>query len=324
MHKLRLNSQSSAHITKQLTTTTSNNAIPLTKPSVTGSGPFAATPSIHPIGNPSNILSVALPQSSQFFINSNSLLGINGDLSHISSESINFFGHVYQLLKSSQSSNLIINGNSNYKVLGINKQSNWTIYNLNKIIGWSGTDIIFKPSTKSSSILEVDGNNGCLIINGGEFSKVTEVEVDQNSEILVNPNSLIAIDSATNGIEPLIITPNKYKLHTLEHTIHWPRSIVQPIKEFNRSIGNYMKKSSDTIKNVFNPIAPYTAPFLHLLSSSWNYIYSHINGRFIRSRPIFYKIQGPSKILIDNEPVISNNKIFTNNEINYIFAKQNS
>ncbi|KAI5955225.1 hypothetical protein KGF54_001786 [Candida jiufengensis] len=305
---------------RSLTTTSTDSAIPISKPKVTGSGPFAEFPNFKTIGNPSNILSVSLPQSSQFYINTSSLLGINGDLDSITYKSFNFFGKFFQILKSSKSSNLIINGNLNYKILKINKESNWSIYNINKIVGWSRGSLQFTPKN-DTSILQVKGS-GNLVINGGEVSKILEFEIDPKSEILINPISLIAINSANTTLEPTIITPNKYELHTLDHTFEWPSWLVQPIKNFNKSVREVSKKTWKPVKDTFEPVAPYLRPVSQFLGKIWNFLYSHINGRFIRAKPIYYKIQGPSKILIDNELMIPNNKMFTSKEINYIFSKQ--
>lgn len=299
-------------------------SISLDPPQVTGAGPFAARPHFHAIGHPSTILSITLPQSSSIYISQSSILAANVELNTIEKETALLYGVPYQQLKATEASNLLIHEQSHYRVLDAAKQ--WTVFDSRRIIGWTGSDVEF--SGKLSAFSASGDYNSVKISGKGHIvlddasSTIFNLQIEPNNEILINPNALIAINTgAMPHLKPQVLTPGTYELHKLDLPhFDWPRWIVNPIKQAQASISGFWNQLNP--RRVLDPIGSYWEPIKRQFSKMWHWVYVKINGRLIRRNPIYFKVTGPAEILIENQQMVANNKMFSSEEITKLF-KQN-
>lgn len=301
-------------------TTSTPQSITFEKPRITGAGPFAARPRFHAIGHPSNVLSISLPQSSSIYISQSSTLAANVELSTIQSNAKSLYGVVYQQLKSTESSNLLVHGQSHYRVLDAALQ--WTVFDSQRIIGWTGSDVEFKGLALQTSHNSVElSGKGHIVLDG--TSEILNLQVEANDEVLINPNALIAVNTtARANLKPEVLNPGTYELHKLELPhFDWPYWITNPIKQIRATADQLLHQLNP--RQILDPIAPYWTPVQRQFSKLWHWIYIKINGRLIRRNPIYFKITGPADILIDNQQMLTNNKMFTSKEITKLFKQQN-
>lgn len=300
LSKLKLSS--SQDISKEI----SNDNLP----KVTGNGPFIELPSFKPLGNPSDLLNITLPQSSKLSIRNGTIIGINGDLKNLSSVPQILHKTEYQELKSNSSVSLLINGGmNNYSIIEVNSiEDKWTILNDKNIIAWTGFNCRLKPIEllERCNSFQTDGK-GIIIVNGEE--QLFDVTLSHNEQILINPNSLIASNSSISystlnrpWTEPLKFTRN-FQLPTIFHSyINSFRSFIS--SQYSRII------TSLGIINQMEILKRYYNSFKQFIT------YNVINKFY--NKPIYFKITGPGRLLLDNNVHLTNRKNFTKKEINDI------
>ncbi|CAG90810.1 DEHA2G17622p [Debaryomyces hansenii CBS767] len=300
LSKFKLNS--SQDISKEL----SNDNLP----KVTGNGPFIELPSFKPLGNPSDLLNITLPQSSKLSIRNGTIIGINGDLKKLSSVPQILHKTEYQELTSNSSVSLLINGGmNNYSIIEVNSiEDKWTILNDKSIIAWTGFNLQLKPIEllERCNSFQTDGK-GIIIVNGEE--QLFDITLSPNEQILINPNSLVASNSSISystlnrpWTEPLKFSRN-FQLPTIFN------SYINSFKSFISSRYSRIIISLGII-NQMKILRSYYHSFKKLI------IYNVINKFY--NKPIYFKITGPGRLLLDNNVHLTNRKNFTKKEINDI------
>ena len=298
----KLKRNSSQDISKEI----SNDNLP----KVTGNGPFIELPSFKPLGNPSDLLNITLPQSSKLSIRNGTIIGINGDLKNLSSVPQILHKTEYQELMSNSSVSLLINGGmNNYSIIEINGiEDKWTILNDKNIIAWTGFNLQLKPIEllEKCNSFQTNGK-GIIIVNGEE--QLFDITLSPNEQILINPNSLIASNSSISystlnrpWTEPLKLSRN-FQLPTVFRSY---------INSFKSSISSQYSKIiiSLGIINQMKVLKSYYNSFKQFIT------YNLINKFY--NKPIYFKITGPGRLLLDNNVHLTNRKNFTKKEINDI------
>lgn len=335
-------------VTSNLTTSTipsvtsnNTNSIYIDKPLGTGAGPFVELPKFKTIGNDGNLLQVVIPKSSSNLniqFNSNSIIGINGSVTEnldlqVKNKYIPISGSIeYQELITNNDNdlNLFIQGN-NYKLIELNKsQSPWIFLRDENLVGWiENFKLDFQPVEilQKFKSLQVKGT-GYILINGGNCNDVIELNLNANEEILINPNSLIAINGNNiNDVSFQLIPHDKlfeFKLPQIPSLPSLPlthgirNKLLDPVKSMVQNLKvkyqNLLSTTNDMISQ-----NEYMKSLMNWVIKSYQYIYSKLfyntEGFLLRRNPIFMKIKGPVKILMNNKHVTNNNKLFTNKEI---------
>ena len=227
---------------------------------------------------------------------------------------------MYQCLKSSEAANVLVHGQSQYRVLEVGL-NDWTVFDSRRIIGWTGTDVKFQglaPQTSHRSV-SISGR-GAVVLDS--TSEIFNLQVDANDEVFINPNALIAINSKDlSTLRPEVLNPGTYELHRLEIPhFDWPSWVtnyVEKMRAMRHQIWSHLNP-----RQFLAPIAPYLSPVKRQLQKLLHWVYVKINGRLIRRNPIYFKVTGPATILIDNQQMLANNKLFTSREITTLFKNQ--
>ena len=339
-------------LNRSLTTNNSstvNNSITIDKPLGTGSGPFIELPRFKTLGKDGNLLQVIIPQSSSNLniqINSNSIIGVTSN-DGIDLNFQNKFlpidnGLEFQELSTTNTNNelnLLIHGNNNnnYKLIELTKKQikPWILIKDENLIGWIEN---YKLEFQSIDILQnfkslqIKGN-GYILINGTNEG-VIDLNLGKNEEILINPNSLIAINGNNNDISYQLIPhiglldnkfpkisliPSKFAFKLPTHGI-WG-NLFNPIKKFIKDNQDNYNKLVKTTKQQLS-LNQYINLIGNYIIKIYEFIYSKLfynsEGFLLRRNPIFIKIKGPARIIMNNNHVINNNKIFTIKEIKSI------
>ncbi|KAK6454975.1 uncharacterized protein RJT20DRAFT_136142 [Scheffersomyces xylosifermentans] len=310
------------------------------KPQFTGGGPFVELPSFTPIGSPSKLLNISLPQSSKLSIRSGSMVAINGDLQKVKS-STRFLTSTtdYQELESATPVSLVINGNNgNYSIIEIhNPNEEWVVLNHDNIIAWTGFGFKLEPISlfQKLSSFKTSGK-GVLVVNGD--NELFAIEVPSNEEILVSPQSLIATTVKPNV--QILKRDNKY-LTPIESTpilrslrfprITFPRhgvlgSITMSIESFTRSLRANILKGLETsgMRSGYASLKQFLAPVGHYLHVFYDKSKLFLIDRAIKTSPIYFKITGPARLLVNSvgESHTGNRRTFTKREIEAIFNRR--
>ncbi|CAK9441240.1 uncharacterized protein LODBEIA_P51090 [Lodderomyces beijingensis] len=317
-----MTSRWSSRATSRALATLATPVVPLTRPQVTGAGPFRAYPKFAPLGEPSTLLSISIPQSSQIYISQSTIVGLNGHLENIRAETRSVFGAPFQRLQADGgASNVVVSGRSNYTVLDV--ADNWTVHDTSRIIGWAGDEVRLttEKSVTQNGLVRFSGF-GSLVIDGD--SEIFKMDVRENEEVYLNPRAFIAVGrgATKEGVDVAasLLPYAKYELHTLDlQHFHWPRAVVDPVVKLRRQIRRQLAAFNKWQKSYQEYLLPYLTPMFDFLGRVAQSIYNYVNGRLIRRKPIYVKIQGPCSVLLDNHRMFSNNKVFTNAEIDEVF-----
>lgn len=356
---LKYSSLTKSSIRPIITSSTTNqqailnsSTITIDKPLVTGSGPFVEVPKFKPIGNPAKILQVVLPQSSKLNVRSisNSIIAIDNSSTDQAPDNEAFIVNNkhsvidYQEIYSKCDLNLIIQGNNenNFKLIELKNQQlksqdDWIILQDYNLIGWIDN---FKLNIESIDLLDkfsslkVNGN-GYVLIDGGS-NEVYELDLDENEDMLVNLNSLIAINKPSSIS---LATDLKYQVIPYFNGIYNPISSYVRIPKFSipkygitSEVFNPIRKSIDTLANNYKKFVQNIKTeadkyhWLNIIRANttkiYQYIYSKLfynsEGILLRRNPIFMKIKGPAKLIMNNNETINNNRLFTFKEIKSI------
>ncbi|RLV96178.1 Altered inheritance of mitochondria protein 24 mitochondrial [Spathaspora sp. JA1] len=280
----------------------------ISKPLVTGNGPFIDLPKFTPIGN--SLLNISLPKHSTLNIrhhddsSSSSLLAINGDIHDIVSTNTD----QYQQLKANNPVSLVINSNS-YSI--IDTKEDWIILNDANLIAYTGYNFNITPISILNKFNSVKTKgNGTLVLNDNLFN----LELSSSEEILINPNALVA---TTSEIKYKILE----KSNSSKKSWSLPKYGIFGSILNNRFFDKINQYRTDiTSKLTANNLTVYTRPVILGIKKliDWIQLYA---STIIKRKPIYIKIKGPGKLLINNNPGVSNSQVFTRSEIKTIYNK---
>mmetsp|Transcript_5763 Transcript_5763/g.6917 ORF Transcript_5763/g.6917 Transcript_5763/m.6917 type:complete len:328 (-) Transcript_5763:104-1087(-) len=279
-------------------------------PKGTGKGPFIELPTFKPLGNPSDLLNITLPQSSKLSIRNGTIIGINGDLKNLTSVPQILHKTEYQELMSNTSVSLLISGGmNNYSIIEVNSiEDKWTILNDKNIIAWTGFNLQLNPIDvlEKCNSFQTNGK-GIIVVNGEE--QLFDITLNANEQILINPNSLIAYNSSISyatlnspWTQPLSFF-RKFQFPTIA------QSFIGSIKSFigsqySRVITSLgINDQMNVLKNYYNSVKQFVT--FNIINKLYN-------------KPIYFKITGPGRLLLDNNNHIPNRKNFSKKEINDI------
>ncbi|KAG7666028.1 uncharacterized protein J8A68_000458 [[Candida] subhashii] len=323
-----------------------NTTIPINeKPLVTGNGPFVELPKFQPIdpNHPNSLLVISIPQASRLTIkNESSIIGINGDFNNLTNESCGEYSSVY----SNSAVSVLINGNNRqYSIIDVQEPlEEWIVLNRENVIAWSG---FLKPNFSTllpHQLLYLSiwtFGRGKLVVNGD--NELFNVELKQGEEILVNPNSLIAVNNP--NIEINILGRGK---DAGEETVG--TRIGRSVTEWNfpkinlpkygimGSIFNSFRSIATRIEQAYlelfemlgvakffrsirlNSITYNVRKYLYDLGDYVNFkLLKYLINRARNRNPVYFKVKGPAKLLMNNSHYSRN--IFTSKELNDIFNK---
>ncbi|RCK62881.1 Altered inheritance of mitochondria protein 24, mitochondrial [Candida viswanathii] len=311
-----------------------DNYISIDKPLVTGSGPFIELPKFKTVGDQSNLLQIIIPQSSSNLniqINSSSIIGING----YATEGTDFvFKNKYipgglefqELTTTGTDLNLLVQGNS-YKLIELAKGgAPWTLLRDENLIGWiENYKLEFQPVEVLAKFKSLKiGGSGYVLING--VHDVLDFNLAPQEEILINPNSLIAISNSEGSPElSYQLIPHgifDFKLPKLPN-VSLPThgilgNVFNPIKDFLRDIKNKYRTFVQSNRDVIY-LNEYVTKAIEAVAKTYGYVYSKLfyttDGAILRRNPIFLKVKGPARIIMNNSEVVNNNQVYTIKEI---------
>lgn len=307
-------------------------------PQGTGRGPFIELPHFKPLGVPSNLLNITLPQSSNLSIRNGSIIAVNGELNQMTSEHKLLSAKTgYEEITTHGAVSLIVNGVTshrnydieNYSIIKIedNKES-WTILNDDSLIAWSGYNMKLSPTRwlDKFNSFKTEGK-GIIVVNGS--NQLYDITLAENETLLLNPNSLIA--STMSTFETEILRRNTKFLEILPISLQklligfWsglktpftkmglPQLISTNFNKLRVSFDDKFEKLVDdwSFKSTLSTGAKYMHRFLHSIRLS-------LFALFAR-KPIFFKFKGPGKLLVNNDRVVANERIFSKQEIEDIY-----
>lgn len=284
----------------------SNDNLPI----VTGNGPFIELPSFKPLGNPSDLLNITMPQSSKLNIRNGTILGINGDLKNLSSVPQILHKTEYQELTSNSSVSLLINGGmNNYSIIEVNNiDDKWTILNDENIIAWTGFNLQLNPIEvlEKRNSFQSDGK-GIIVVNGEE--QLFEITLGSNEQMLINPNSLIAYNST---IDYATLKNPWTQPFQFVRNLQLPAILHPHINSFKSFLSKRYLRLVTSL-GIHHQINTFT--------HHWNTLKMFVRFNIINklyNKPIYFKITGPGRLLLDNNNHSRNGKNFTKKEINDI------
>jgi uncharacterized protein (AIM24 family) len=296
------------------------------KPKFTGNGPFVELPTFSSIGEPSKLLNITLPESSLLNIRDGSMVVINGEINGMQSVTKELAAGIeYQALRSSSPASLVINGNNkNYSVIRIENEE-WFILNGESIVAWTGFDLELLAVRKLGKFTSFQSKGkGVLVVNGE--NNLVDLQLESGDEIWVSPSSFVA--SSTPGLEFGIVESETILGNTSFRMpkIHLPRYLL-PREGLAGSVSNQIRSVNSQIKSKYSQlIEAISSP---QISNTWNITkpYLRNTSHFIqlnlinslRTKPIFFKIQGPGRLLLSNSKMATNRYTFTKEEIQTIF-----
>lgn len=291
-------------------------------PSVTGGGPFIELPTFKPLGSPSNFLNISLPPSSTLNIRSASLIAVNGILGDIESQfkllSKSFW---YQEIRLRSPASIMLTGSasrvSNYSVIEISKGDLWEIMDAEDLVAWSGYDLESSPQDRGQKkSLKFEGS-GYIVVNG--HNQLIDIELLKNEELLINPKSLIA--SNINDLK-LVNFPQTGLSQILQSLalpkLTAPEPLAVPIQRFVGGLrSSYRQRKTVMLTNLgiieqYHYAREKLRSFLNLMKELTKI---NVEALVIKRSPIFYRISGPGKILINDRCQEPNRKAFSKKEI---------
>lgn len=293
------------------------------KPMFTGAGPFIELPRFTAIGNPSNLLNITIPSSSYLNIKSGSLVAVDGDLNGLTSSRQLLTSNVdYQQLYAENAASVIISGNNHYSIIKVNKTENWKVIDSNNIIAWSGFTLELKPIEIFQKFFSFQTLGlGTLIVQGS--NQLFEIDIDNNEELIINPNSLIATNSPTIKFAPLNNSRinwsylNKWKLKTFNN--RGLQIVSSYLKQFANYINNIFVQTG--VNGVFSPVSKYYHLIIDQMKSGLDFITLNFIHPY-SSKPIYLYIKGPCKLLLNNIHTTKNRSVFTKQEIHHTFQNK--
>ncbi|CAH6723807.1 hypothetical protein CLIB1444_20S01178 [[Candida] jaroonii] len=288
----------------------------------TGNGPFIELPHFSPIGNPTNLLNVKLPQSSNLNIRLGSLIAVNGDLKHLSTVNRKLSESTYfQILQCQEATSLIIGGKlkpnrqNHYKLIDIDYRDQWMVYNDENLIAWTGYNFElnkFEFLDRWSSFKT--SGKGIILVNDG--NEIMELDVLEGEKVIVDTNSLIASNNLPSRFS---ILKNDSKLPPLPK-ISWPFTAPQFLKRFNNYLAIQTKKTIENmgLSSTVGDINFVMRRIKYFFQNGLLFLQLNVINKLFR-KSIMIEFQGPCKVLTSSNATAPNGKNFTKEEINKIF-----
>lgn len=322
---------------------TSSKAIPVINelsnenlPNGTGRGPFIELPKFKAIGEPSNLLNIQLPKSSSLNIRNGSIVAINGELSAIKSEPKLLSGSTrYQQLFTEAPVSLLVNGTlsnkkqiENYSIINVEeKGEEWTILNEESLIAWTGLNLELVPTTTFDkfSSLKTTGK-GVVVVNGK--NQLFDITLANNETIIVNPNSVIA--STIKTFYPQILKNNTVFTEIIPESVprlfrlaKKPLNYIPPV--FSITINKKLQDAKTATKNGYQSgvkslgIEQYLLAVRNVWRALVQFVRLNVLVYLAKRKPIYFRVTGPGKLLINNDKLVANLVLFTKEEIDSMY-----
>lgn len=214
--------------------------------------------------------------------------------------------------------------------LELKKEDNWRFFNSANLIGWYGDLAI----AKHKKLISVQGE-GDLVLKG--VGQTYTVNLDQNESIYLNPTSLIGFNSHTSGpagASSSVIgaaasaiagrgssSDEFYKLHTSKLNLELPKLKwvdylkIAGLKQYHR-----LRKLLDPkyeVQASESTAGGNSNAVVAALKSAGAKISQLYQAYFYKNK-VFYKITGPSTVLIQNHSE-SVSRVFTRSELDDIY-----
>ncbi|KAG7195906.1 uncharacterized protein KQ657_002291 [Scheffersomyces spartinae] len=255
-----------------------------------------------------------MPQSSTVNIRDGALLAINGELEDI--ESICNQG--FQEISARSAVSLVVKNNGTYSLIeNRNKQEQWVIFKQQSIIAWTGYDIELSPKKIFAKWLSYQSlGKGYIVLSGDE--ELVEVDLkDKDQYMFINPGSLVA----TNGDISTITMEYHHNTNTVKQYL----SKLLPSFKVPRMgiMGGIVKSMSDTWQTFIQPVTSSDIWKKMSRTSSTVYHWLKLNV-YVRvvARPMYLKMVGPGKVLLDGGQLLKSNGYFSKQEILRAYEKK--
>ncbi|EGV61495.1 hypothetical protein PSN45_000169 [Yamadazyma tenuis] len=281
----------------------------------TGNGPFIELPEFEPLGNPTNLLSVKMPQSSNLSIRHGSLIAMNGDLAGVSSVSRKLSDSFkFQVLQSESAVSLIVGGKmkpnrmNNYTLLHISdKSETWTVFNDSSVVAWTGYGLEIEPTHVLSrwNSVKTIGKGHVLVSDG---NKMLEIDIPEHESVFVTPNSLVAstVEPVFRTIQTFNVLPKMPQL-----SLRWktPRFVANAYARAVERLG---------AQNVVAEVSRSATRFKYHINNVVLFVRLYVVNR-VFGKPIWAQISGPSKLLVSTNEQVRGERVFTKQEIEDIY-----
>lgn len=278
-------------------------------PKVTGGGPFIELPKFEPLGISGAILSVQLPKSGILNIRTASIVALNGDVSDMETK-LNFLnpGIWYQSLRSRSAASVLLSGqHSNFLLLNTVKGENWVFEDADSVVAWSGTDLSITPRIKDGSqqaSLHCEGS-GSLIVKCSQT--LFEVDIYAGEQILVSPSALVAsnVPHSAKISLPLVgsFVPLKPLLTLLTKVSQISKFITSHVSNLCKSSMMKLRPELQLLANADqSSMARYLSKLVKFIHSIHNLLQTHL----LAHHPLYYVVNGPSRILVTDKPQMNN------------------
>ncbi|CUM62956.1 uncharacterized protein PRCAT00000516001 [Priceomyces carsonii] len=303
------------------------------KPTGTGRGPFIELPHFKPLGSPSNLLSVTLPQHSRLNIREGSIVAVNGNIDGLATNRKSLTTHTpYRELLSESSVSLVISGQKyNYSMISIDKKDEeWLILDDQNIIAWTGFNFELSPVSlyKRFKSFQTKGK-GVIVVNGS--NQLFDITLDLEEELLLNPTSLIATNSRpeleilqTKGFFRRIFLLPEGSMHSFIsriRSVELPKLSLPVPRRFLDRLSKHLASWSPKEYNYPEALKK-TKPIFIFMGSLISWARLRIVNRLAHHSAVFLKIKGPAKLLVHNSRAVPNQKFFTEQEIEAIFSSK--
>lgn len=288
------------------------------RPKITGNGPFIELPKFEPIGSPSDLLLISMPQTSRVNVRDGALLAVNGNLEDIETTS----NQGFQEISAGGALSLVIKNNGTYSLIeNQNKDTKWLILKQLSIIAWSGYDLELQPKKVHDKWLSYESTGkGYIVLSGTE--ELVEFTLKDKEEIIVNPGSLVATNGDTSLISVQSIWgPSSHLLVLLKQYLPELPRFKLPTVGISGGIVNSVKS---TLSKFWNTV---TEPLRVVADSEiWQNSVKYSSAVYgwlklnvyvrIAAKPMYLKLVGPGKVLVDAAQLLkSNSGYFSNHEI---------
>lgn len=297
-------------------------------PAVTGNGPFIDLPTCEPLGNPGSFLNINLPLSSIINIRTTSLIAINGNLEDIENQTkVLPEGFSYLEVRLKTPASIILTGSSssvsNYSVIDVKKGDSWSIINSKNLVAWCGYDIQLKQSSKRKEKSVSCEGTGLLVVNGRH--QLFDLELTENEELLINPNSLVASNIEAQELVSFPETSVSRWLRSFSAPkIKLPPTIANPLSRLLSKVSSTYAQSKKTIITSLGLSSQYgnaTSLIRNGFESVSKILSLNLEAYIFKRTPIYLSVKGPGKLILNDRCHIPNSKYFTKEEIALLSTK---
>lgn len=256
------------------------------------------------------MLNITIPASGCVNIRLGFVVGVDGDVNGIMSTATNHNGLEYHAVQPLTPVLVLIAGRSaNYALLDNNVHDQWTVLNQRHIIAWSGLNLDLAPTRVLSKLASYQATgNGTLVVNCDETGSLFNVEIKNGEEVMLNPNAVVA---TTTPVEYTALQKARIKFGWTS----WLPQITLPRLGLIGLIGVKWDGIKDKI------ITKDIRLILNQALSYWHQCtkwVAHNIFRRIQRTPIYARVRGPAKLLLNTKLMMANGRLFTNSEIDFI------